>query len=77
MHDSLSRWPLPQVPYHHRVAIDTGRRVGLWYTVREEAGVTTLSPCDERKAFGEPRVLAYDIECVMPPPTPDMAAARP
>eukprot|EP00965_Chrysotila_dentata_P036752 1223380-Pleurochrysis_carterae.AAC.1 len=23
------------VPYHHRVAIDTQRRVGLWYTVSD------------------------------------------
>ena len=35
--------------------------------MREEAGVTTLSPCEERKAFGEPRVFAYDIECVKQP----------
>eukprot|EP00967_Tisochrysis_lutea_P132336 scaffold230930_cov33-Tisochrysis_lutea.AAC.3 len=37
------------------------------YTVREEAGTTTITPCAERKAFGEPRVLAYDIECVKQP----------
>ena len=57
------------VPYHHRIAIDTGRRVGKWYTVREEGSdrPASLTPCEERKAFGEPRVLAFDIECVKQP----------
>jgi DNA polymerase epsilon subunit 1 len=57
------------VPYHQRIAIDTGRRVGKWYTVREEGGerAPSLTPCEERKAFGEPRVLAFDIECVKQP----------
>ena len=57
------------VPYHHRIAIDTGRRVGKWYTVREEGGdrPASLTFCEERKAFGEPRVLAFDIECVKQP----------
>ena len=57
------------VPYHHRVAIDTDRRVGLWYTIREEGGdrPSTMTRCEERKAFGEPRVLAFDIECTKQP----------
>ena len=69
-------WHLPwllllryDVPYHQRIAIDTGRRVGKWYTVKEEGGerAAALTPCESRKAFGEPRVLAFDIECVKQP----------
>ena len=55
------------VPYHHRVAIDSGRRVGKWYKVKEEGGRTSMEVSEGRKAFGEPRVLAYDIECVKQP----------
>ena len=55
------------VPFHHRVAIDSERRCGKWYTVREEGGRTTIVDCEERKAFGEPRVLAFDIECCKQP----------
>ncbi|KAL1527844.1 hypothetical protein AB1Y20_009223 [Prymnesium parvum] len=53
------------VPYHHRIAIDTGRRVGKWYLVRHDTG--ELCPYPEREAFGEPRVLAFDIECCKQP----------
>ena len=103
------------------VAIDTERRCGKWYTVREEGGRTSITECAERQvrasppptpppnthisslprpppirtsapltltptpnltpsptltpspspspnqAFGEPRVLAFDIECVKQP----------
>ena len=58
------------VTYHHRVSIDMGVRVGKWYTVSEEGGGAAsarLTPCEERKAFGEPRVLAFDIECCKQP----------
>jgi DNA polymerase epsilon subunit 1 len=57
------------VPYHQRVAIDTGRRVGKWYYVRDYGRdqPPTLTFCAEREAFGEPRVLAFDIECVKQP----------
>ena len=59
------------VPFHHRVSIDTERRCGKWYTVREEGGRTSILECAERKAFGEPRVLAFDIECCKRPPPVD------
>ena len=37
------------VPFHHRVAIDTERRCGKWYTVREEGGRTSINECAERQ----------------------------
>ena len=57
------------VPYHHRVAIDSSRRVGKWYTVSEEGAPHSakISLLDERKAFAEPKVLAFDIECCKQP----------
>ena len=35
--------------------------------MREEGGRTSITECKERQAFGEPRVLAFDIECVKQP----------
>ena len=55
------------VPYHQRVAIDTGRRVGKWYTVKEEGAKTIIDEMADRKAFADPRVYAFDIECCKQP----------
>ena len=55
------------MPYHHRISIDSGRRVGKWYLVRDEGTGSSLEPYTERAAFGEPRVLAFDIECCKQP----------
>ena len=49
------------------MAIDTERRCGKWYTVREEGCRTSIVENAQRKAFGEPRVLAFDIECCKQP----------
>ena len=55
------------MPYHQRVAIDTGRRVGKWYTVKEEGAKTIIDEMADRKAFADPRVYAFDIECCKQP----------
>jgi DNA polymerase epsilon subunit 1 len=55
------------VPYHQRVAIDTGRRVGKWYAVKEEGAKTIIDEMADRKAFADPRVYAFDIECCKQP----------
>ena len=56
------------VTYHQRIAIDLGYRVGKWYTVMADSG--GLVDLEERKdlvEFGEPRVLAFDIETTKAP----------
>lgn len=50
------------VPYHVRVAIDKGIRIGKWYTVEAKHGAISLKCIEERLQRAEPVVLAYDIE---------------
>ena len=51
------------VPYHVRVSIDKGIRVGKWYKVTS-GGFFELK---EKVAFAEPVVLAFDIETTKAP----------
>ena len=50
------------VPYHVRVAIDKGIRIGKWYTVEAKHGMISLDCLEERLQRADPVVLAYDIE---------------
>lgn len=54
------------VPYHARVCIDQNIRVGKWYRVEPVDGGVKISP-DERIAFADPVVLAFDIETTKQP----------
>ncbi|KFH48264.1 DNA polymerase epsilon catalytic subunit A-like protein [Hapsidospora chrysogenum ATCC 11550] len=50
------------VPYHVRVMIDLGIRVGNWYWVEAKHGVTKILPNEGRSLPAEPVVMAFDIE---------------
>ncbi|RPA99229.1 DUF1744-domain-containing protein [Choiromyces venosus 120613-1] len=50
------------VPYHVRVAIDQGIRIGKWYTVEAKHGIVSLACIEDRLKQAEPVVLAWDIE---------------
>ncbi|KAL9103952.1 MAG: hypothetical protein Q9163_001058 [Psora crenata] len=50
------------VPYHVRVTIDKGVRIGKWYTVEAKHGVINMTCIEERIQRADPVVLAYDIE---------------
>ncbi|KAF2717231.1 DUF1744-domain-containing protein [Polychaeton citri CBS 116435] len=50
------------VPYHVRVSIDLGIRVGKWYTVSAIHGRVALSCLEDRLTRADPIVMAYDIE---------------
>ncbi|ODQ80376.1 hypothetical protein BABINDRAFT_35491 [Babjeviella inositovora NRRL Y-12698] len=55
------------VPYHVRVAIDKGIRVGKWYDVQAEHGMVALAERTDLMAFADPVVLAFDIETTKAP----------
>lgn len=55
------------VPYHVRVSIDMGIRVGKWYNVFAQHGEVTLKEDIEKIAFADPVVLAFDIETTKAP----------
>jgi DNA polymerase epsilon subunit 1 len=57
------------VPYVIRVAIDLDIRVGAWFSISpEEDGLTcTVTWEKEILALGEPRIMAFDIECEKAP----------
>lgn len=55
------------VPYHVRVAIDRGIRIGKWYRVEVKQGITNLTCIEERIQRADPVVLAYDIETTKSP----------
>ncbi|KUI71977.1 DNA polymerase epsilon catalytic subunit A [Cytospora mali] len=62
------------VPYHVRVMIDKGIRVGKWYFVEAKHGITTMVCNEEHLAMADPVVMAYDIEtCKAPLKFPDAA----
>ncbi|PWW72129.1 DUF1744-domain-containing protein [Tuber magnatum] len=50
------------VPYHVRVTIDQGIRIGKWYTVEAKHGIVSLTCIEDRLKQAEPVVLAWDIE---------------
>ncbi|EPQ31767.1 uncharacterized protein PFL1_01099 [Pseudozyma flocculosa PF-1] len=55
------------VPYHLRLAIDKGIRVGFWYDVSFAAGVVKLTHVPERIKRADPVVMAFDIETTKQP----------
>ncbi|ORZ35386.1 hypothetical protein BCR44DRAFT_53396 [Catenaria anguillulae PL171] len=50
------------VPYYLRVAMDLDLRVGLWYMVVSENGVTEIAPQPDKLLPPDPVILAFDIE---------------
>lgn len=71
----LSEDPLSQVtdireydvPYLARVCIDLNIRVGCWYDVVSERGVTTVTRQEHILSPSNPKVFAFDIECTKAP----------
>lgn len=55
------------VPYHVRVSIDNGVRVGKWYKVYAKHSEVTMEEDTEKLAFADPVVLAFDIETTKAP----------
>lgn len=55
------------VPYHVRVSIDKGIRVGKWYNVFAKHGTINLEEDTELIAFADPVVMAFDIETTKSP----------
>lgn len=55
------------VPFHVRVSIDVGVRVGKWYNVFVKHSQVTLEEDTEKIAFADPVVLAFDIETTKAP----------
>ncbi|KAK9473977.1 TCP-1/cpn60 chaperonin family-domain-containing protein [Dipodascopsis tothii] len=65
------------VPYHVRVAIDCGIRIGKWYTAEAVHGDIALREMPERLARPDPVVLAFDIETTkLPLKFPDVLIDR-
>lgn len=55
------------VPYHVRVSIDMGIRVGKWYNVYVQHSEVELKEDPDKIAFADPVVLAFDIETTKAP----------
>lgn len=55
------------VPYCTRVSIDKNLRVGKWYKVSADDGKVTTEEISERIEFGQPVILAFDIETTKRP----------
>ncbi|TID25518.1 hypothetical protein CANINC_002908 [Pichia inconspicua] len=55
------------VPFHVRVSIDEGIRIGKWYTVEVSPSGTIITEDKEKIAFADPVVLAFDIETTKAP----------
>jgi len=61
--NSISDLREHDIPYHLRVNIDLGIRVGLWYTVTVGAGgKIQIQRVPEKNVRPDPVVLAFDIE---------------
>lgn len=55
------------VPYHVRVSINKNIRVGKWYDVYAQHGDVELKEDQEKIAFADPVVMAFDIETTKAP----------
>lgn len=55
------------VPFHVRVSIDEGIRIGKWYDVEASPLGTKIKEDKEKIAFADPVVLAFDIETTKAP----------
>ncbi|KAH3677238.1 hypothetical protein WICMUC_001819 [Wickerhamomyces mucosus] len=55
------------VPYTTRVSIDKNLRVGKWYNVTSDQGHVEVEELVDRIDFGEPVILAFDIETTKRP----------